>query len=106
MLSSSDLYDIFNFSGSKKKPKVIELTEEDYIKLKEKSEKYEELLTNHKKLEEKLKELIVLEKEHEKLKLKAELSDKYFNALTRLQAEFDNYQKISERENQKFKKYA
>lgn len=106
MLSNLDLNDLFNFSGSKKKPKVIKLTEEEYIKLKEKSEKYDDLLTDYKKLEKKLEELIVLENEQEKLKEKAALSEKYFNALARLQAEFDNYHKISERENQKFKKYA
>lgn len=106
MLSSLDFNDFFNFGGSKKNSKVIKLTEEEYIKLKEKSEKYDELLANYKNLEEKLEDLTILKKEQEKLKENAELSEKYFNALTRLQAEFDNYQKISERENHKFKKFA
>ncbi len=103
MLSNLDLNDFFNFAGTKKKPKVIEIKEEDYIKLKEKSEKYDELLTEYKNLERKLE---AFENDQEKLKEKTELSEKYFNALVRLQAEFDNYQKISERENQKFKKFA
>ncbi|MFX1449504.1 MAG: nucleotide exchange factor GrpE [Promethearchaeota archaeon] len=106
MLSGLDFDDFFNLNRSKKKQKVIELTEEEYKQLKEKAESYNELTKNYKVLEEKVKNLIANEKDLLKLKEKAELADKYLNSLARLQAEFENYKKFTERENEKFKKFA
>jgi len=106
MLSSLDFDNFFNLDRLRKKQKVIEITEEEYRQLKEKAESYDELTKTYKELEEKVKNLVANEKDLQKIKEKAELSEKYLNSLARLQAEFENYRKFTERENEKFKKYA
>ncbi|MHA1384755.1 MAG: nucleotide exchange factor GrpE [Candidatus Helarchaeota archaeon] len=106
MLTSFDFDDFVNMSEAKKREKVIQLNEEEYNRLKEKAKNYDVLLKQYKELKNKLEKTPISEADLNKLKAKAELSKTYLEKLARLQAEFENYRKISERENQKFKKFA
>ena len=106
MFSAYEFEDLFSLGRKKKEEKVLELTKEQYKDLKEKAEHYDELQSKYKELEARFD---VIEKNHsanEKLQEKAKLADKYLDSLARLQAEYENYRKITERENVKFKKYA
>ena len=106
MFSANDFEDLFNFGKKKAKEKVLEITEDQYNVLKEKAEHYDELQSKYKELKARLDAIDQNNSANEKLKEKAKLADKYLESLARIQAEYENYRKITERENAKFKKYA
>jgi len=106
IFSDLNFDNFFNVEKSKKQANGIELTEEEYRKLKEKAEKYDALVAKFKELKEQSKNNSISDETINKLKEKAELSKRYLEKLTRLQADFENFRRISERENNKFKKYA
>jgi len=88
----------------------VELTKEQYLDLKEKAEKYEAassqietLRLENKELKEVMEDLKEDARQYKDLK---EESEKYLKSLLRTQADFDNYRKRMDRDNQSFKMYA
>ncbi len=59
-----------------------------------------------KKDEEVAEEVTIIEDEATELQQAKELADKYLDMARRLQADFDNYRKRTQRENEEYKKYA
>ena len=86
------------------------ISKEEYDKLLEIAEKYELLAAEHKAIKSKndalLKELDDLKEDARKFKELEEEKETYLNSLLRAQADFENYKKIAERENQRYKSYA
>ncbi|TFG00062.1 MAG: nucleotide exchange factor GrpE [Promethearchaeota archaeon] len=87
----------------------VSLKREDYKKLMNIVEKYEKLSKEHEKIKSKndalQKKIEALEEENKKLdEVKAE-KEKYYNAYLRARAELENFQKKTERENQRYKEY-
>ncbi len=111
MTTIEDYFDKFinerSFYG--KKYSNMSISEEEYNKLIEIAEKYELLAAEHKKIKSKndalLKELDDLKEDGRKLKELEKENDKFLNSLLRTRADFENYKKMSERENQRYKSY-
>ncbi|MFX1467784.1 MAG: nucleotide exchange factor GrpE [Promethearchaeota archaeon] len=87
----------------------ISISKKDYNTLRAKVEKYEALVEEHKKVKTRndqlLKELDDLREDGRKFKELMEEKEKYLNSLLRVRADFENYKKRSERENNKYKLY-
>lgn len=87
----------------------ISISQGDYKDLKVKAEKYEALVEEHKKVKTQndrlLKELDDMKDDGRKFKELMEEKEKYLNSLLRVRADFENYKKRSERENNKYKSY-
>lgn len=88
----------------------IEISKEEFQDLKERAEKYESavnqvktLRLENKELKDVLKELKEDARHYKDLK---EENEKYLKSLLRIQADFDNFRKKTERDNQNFKLYA
>ena len=87
----------------------ISVLRSDYELLKTKAEKHEALVEEHKKIKTQndrlLKELDDMKEDGRKFKELMEEKEKYLNSLLRVRADFENYKKRSERENNKYKSY-
>lgn len=94
---------------SRRHPGEISISNEKYEKLMEIIEKYELLAAEHKRIKSQndtlLKELDDMKEDARKFKELQEEKEKYFNSLLRVRADFENYKKISERENAKYRSY-
>jgi len=104
-----DYYDeFFNARRSLEDPyRKVTISKEEYKKLAETAEKYEMLV---KKLDQVVAKKSELEREIEylkndgrKLKELEENTEKYLNSLVRTQADFDNYKKANQRENERYR---
>jgi molecular chaperone GrpE len=94
----------------RKSSNQISISKDEYKSLRAKAEKYELLAEEHKKIrtrnDELLKELDDLKEDGRKLKELMEENEKYLNSLLRTRADFENYKKRSERENESYRAYA
>ena len=104
-----DYYDeFFNARRSLEDPyRKVTISKEKYKKFMETAEKYEMLA---KKMDETLAKKTDLERQIEylkedgrKLKELEEKTEKYLNSLVRTQADFDNYKKANQRENERYR---
>jgi molecular chaperone GrpE len=106
-----DYFDRFiNERGSPRKGTTqISISRNEFEKLRAKAEKYEALVEEHKKIKTQndklLKELDDMKDDGRKLKELMEEKEKFMNSLLRVRADFENYKKRSERENEKYKEY-
>jgi len=89
--------------------KYVKITQEDFKTLKSKVEKYEALVEKHKEVKTQndklLKELDDMKDDGRKFKELLEEKEKFLNSLLRIQAEFENYKKRTERDNHNYKTY-
>ena len=100
--------EVFNARRSLEDPYLkITISKEKYKNLVETAEKYEMLV---KKLDQVVSKKTKLEREIEylkddgrKLKELEEKTEKYLNSLVRTQADFDNYKKANQRENERYR---
>ncbi|MFX1392414.1 MAG: nucleotide exchange factor GrpE [Promethearchaeota archaeon] len=87
----------------------ISISKEEYDKLLKIAEKYELLAAEHKRIKSKndalLKELDDLKQDARNFKELEEEKEKYLNSLLRVQADFENYRKRSDRENERYRTY-
>ena len=87
----------------------ISIPKEKYERLLEIANNYELLSEKHKAVKTRndalLKELDDLKQDGRKFKELQEEKEKYFNSLLRVRADYENYKKISERENGKYRNY-
>ncbi|MFX0034566.1 MAG: nucleotide exchange factor GrpE [Candidatus Hermodarchaeota archaeon] len=87
----------------------ISISKKNYESLRAKVEKYEALMEEHKKVKTRndqlLKELDDMKEDGRKFKELMEEKEKYLNSLLRVRADFENYKKRSEQENDKYKSY-
>jgi len=106
-----DFYDdFFNSRRSLEDPYTkVTISKEEYRNLKEIAEKYESLVkkfnlveTRKSQLERELEEL---KDDGRKLKELEEKTEKYLNSLVRTQADFENYKKSNQRENERYRLY-
>lgn len=85
----------------------ISISKMQYEKIKEKAEKFEILVEEYKKIKGKNQklheEMKDLKEDARKYKEFKELSEKYLNSLLRVQADFENFRKMKERENYEYK---
>jgi molecular chaperone GrpE len=104
-----DYYDqFFNARRSLEDPyRKVTISKEKYKELVETAEKYEMLVKKLDQVEAKKSELEkqieFLKEDGRKLKELEEKTDKYLNALVRAQADFDNYKKANQRENERYR---
>ncbi|TFG23569.1 MAG: nucleotide exchange factor GrpE [Promethearchaeota archaeon] len=102
--------DILNGRGLSQRSDRITISKEEYKKLLEIAERYESLAAEHKRIKSQndvlLKELDDLKDDGRKFKELEEEKEKYLNSLLRARADLENYKKISERENEKYRSYA
>lgn len=88
----------------------ILISRDEYESLRAKAENYELLAEEHKKVrtrnDELLKELDDMKEDGRKLKELMEENEKYLNSLLRTRADFENYKKRNERENERYRTYA
>ncbi len=88
----------------------VSVSREELRELRAKVEKYEVLSEVHKRVKTQndrlLKELDDMKDDGRKFKELMEEKEKYLHSLLRVRADFENYKKISERENGKYKAYA
>lgn len=86
------------------------ITLEQYKQLLEKAEKYDAIEAKYEETKSKnetlTKEIEQLKEEIKKNKEKLEEKEEYVKKLVRAQADFENYKKMTERENQKYKSFA
>ncbi|MFX1388958.1 MAG: nucleotide exchange factor GrpE [Promethearchaeota archaeon] len=96
-------------SSSQKLSNKILVVKKEYELLKAKAEKYEALVEEHKKIktynDRLLKELDDLKSDARKFKDLLEEKEKFLNSLLRTRADFENYKKRSEQENNNYKAY-
>jgi len=100
--------EVFNARRSLEDPyRKVTISKEKYKNLVETAEKYEMLA---KKMDEVIAKKTELEREIEylkndgrKLKELEEKTEKYLNSLVRTQADFDNYKKANQRENERYR---
>ncbi|MFX1379316.1 MAG: nucleotide exchange factor GrpE [Promethearchaeota archaeon] len=87
----------------------ISVSRTDFEQLKAKAEKYEALVEEHKKIKTQndklLKELDDMKDDGRKFKELMEEKEKFMNSLLRVRADFENYKKRSERENDRYRDY-
>lgn len=88
----------------------ISISKKEYDTIREKAEKFDLTTEEYKKLkienQELRKQVEDLKKEENDNKELKEQAEKYYNSLLRAQADFENYKKMAERENNSFKLYA
>ena len=107
-----DYFDSFlNERGNpRRSSNQISISRDEYDSLRAKAENYELLAEEHKKVrtrnDELLKELDDMKEDGRKLKELMEENEKYLNSLLRTRADFENYKKRSERENERYRTYA
>ncbi len=109
MTSENNILNIFKngmFEGNSQSTKTISKTQ--LINLQEKAEKYENLKSKYEalksettKLKEKVKEL---KSKDTKLESVQKESERHFNSLKRVTADFENYRKRKERQNKAYEK--
>ncbi len=112
-MTSEDYFDQFfnrrRLSRKSLSSNQISVSSEEYEALKAKAEEYEALVAEHKKIKTQndrlLKELDDMKEDGRKFKELQEEKEKYLNSLLRIRAEFENYKKIADRENNKYKSY-
>jgi len=112
-MSHEEYYDrFFRGRGSNQRSLLvpqISVSREELEHLKAKAEKYEALAEVHKKVKTQndrlLKELDDLKDDGRKFKELMEEKEKYLQSLLRVRADFDNYKKITDRENNRYKTY-
>jgi len=110
-MTFEEYFDRFINDGgfSRGKSGQISIYQGDYKDLKAKAEKYEALVEEHKKVKTQndrlLKELDDMKDDGRKFKELMEEKEKYLNSLLRVRADFENYKKRSERENNRYKSY-
>jgi molecular chaperone GrpE len=96
-------------SSPSKASNQILISRNDFEQLKLKAEKYEALVEEHKKVKTQndklLKELDDLKDDGRKFKELMEEKEQFLNSLLRVRADFENYKKRSERENDKYREY-
>lgn len=99
-----------SISDRNKASNKIEISKEEFQGLKERAEKYESVVSQvktlrleNKELKEVLKDLKVDARPYKELK---EENEKYLKSLLRVQADFENYKKRIDRENQNYQLYA
>jgi molecular chaperone GrpE len=84
----------------------VTISKEKYRELLEASEKYEALVKEYRdivaKRTELEKEIELIKQDGRKLKELEEMTEKYLNSLLRVQAEYDNYRKTTQRENERY----
>ncbi len=104
-----DYYDeFFNARRSLEDPyRKVTVSKEKYKNLVETAEKYQMLLKKLDQVESKKSELErqieYLKDDGRKLKELEEKNEKYLNSLVRTQADFDNYKKANQRENERYR---
>jgi len=104
-----DYYDeFFNARRSLEDPyRKVTISKEKHKRLVETAEKYEMLLKKLDRVESKKSELEkqieYLKDDGRKLKELEEKTEKYLNSLVRAQADFDNYKKANQRENERYR---
>jgi molecular chaperone GrpE len=104
-----DFYDsFFNARRSLEDPySKITISREEYEKLREMAEKYELLVKKFEQIEGRKsqleKEIEDMKDDGRKLKDLEEKTEKYLNSLLRTQADFDNYKKSNQRENERYR---
>lgn len=110
-MTFEDYFDRFvnNRGSSQSTMNQISISRSDYERLKGKAENYEALVEEHKKIKTQndrlLKELDDMKDDGRKFKELMEEKEKYLNSLLRVRADFENYKKRSEQENNKYKSY-
>ncbi|MFX1408789.1 MAG: nucleotide exchange factor GrpE [Promethearchaeota archaeon] len=91
----------------RKSSNEIAISKKEYDTLRTIAEKYKLLAEEHKKVrtrnDELLKELDDMKDDGRKLKELMEEKEKYLNSLLRARADFENYKKRSERENERYR---
>ena len=101
--------DFINGRGFNQRSDRLTISKNDYQKLIEIAEKYELLAEEHKRIKTQndalLKELDDLKDDGRKFKELEEEKEKYLNSLLRARADLENYKKVSERENQRYRNY-
>ena len=107
MGSIEEYFDSFMNDNGFNRRSSDRVTIEDYNNL---IQKYELLATEHKRIKTKndelLKELDDLKNDSRKLKQLEEENKEFLNSLLRVRADFENYQKRTERENERYKTLA
>ncbi|MFX1358541.1 MAG: nucleotide exchange factor GrpE [Promethearchaeota archaeon] len=104
-----DFYDsFFNARRSLEDPySKIAISKEEYEKLREMAEKYELLVKKFEQIEAQKsqleKEIEDMKDDGRKLKDLQEKTEKYLNSLLRTQADFENYKKSNQRENERYR---
>jgi len=104
-----DFYDsFFNARRSLEDPyNKIAISKQEYEQLREIAEKYELLVKKFEQIEAKKsqleKEIEDLKNDGRKLKDLEEKTEKYLNSLLRTQADFENYKKSNQRENERYR---
>ncbi len=101
--------DFFNDRGFNQRSDPMSISKKDYERLLDIAEKYEILAAEHKRIKSQndtlLKELDDMKDDGRKFKELEEENKKYLNSLLRARADLENYQKVSERENQRYRDY-
>ena len=87
----------------------MSISKKDYQRLLDIAEKYEILAAEHKRIKSQndtlLKELDDMKDDGRKFKELEEENKKYLNSLLRARADLENYEKVAERENQRYRDY-
>lgn len=112
-MTYEDYYDGFlNGRSSRRRSLLapqVSVSREELELLKAKTEKYEALVEAYKKVKSQndrlLKELDDMKNDGRKFKELMEEKEKYLQSLLRARADFENYKKISERENSRYKSH-
>jgi molecular chaperone GrpE len=108
-MSFEEYYDDFLHKRGfgQRSQREMRLSEKEYEQLKARAEKYEALVEEHKKVRTQndrlLKELDDMKQDARKLQEVMEENEKYLNSLLRVRADFENYQKRSERDSARSK---
>jgi len=108
--------DIFDrFSGERgvprgrRSPESVTISKQDYEALKAKSEQYEALVEEHKKVktwnDQLLKELDDMKEDARKFKELQEEKEKFLRQLMQIRADFENHKKREAREGARYKQY-
>ena len=113
-MSHEEYYDRFyNGRGSGRRTLLspqVSVSRDELQQLRAQVEKYEALVEVHKRVKTQndrlLKELDDMKADARKFKELMEEKEKFLNSLLRVRADFENYKKISERENSKYKAFA
>ncbi len=106
-----DYYDRFTSQrGSQRRSQnQILITRKEFDRLEAKAQKYDALVEEHKKIktynDKLLKELDDLKNDARKFKELLDEKEKFLNSLLRTRADFENFKKRSEQENERYKSY-
>ena len=101
--------DFLNGRGLSQRSDRITISKDEYQKLIDIAERYELLASEHKRIKSEndalLKELDDMKDDGRKFKELMEEKEKYFNSLLRARADLENYKKVSERDNERYRSY-